>query len=102
MRDVKCPYCEEDQEINHDDGYGYDEGMFHEQECSNCEKMFVYTIEISFCYEASKADCLNGSEHILVPSHTYPVEFSTMQCAQCGYSRKPTDDEMATILERRR
>ena len=23
--DVECPYCGAEQEINHDDGYGYDE-----------------------------------------------------------------------------
>jgi hypothetical protein len=33
MSDVKCPYCGTEQEINHDDGYGYDEGKYYEQEC---------------------------------------------------------------------
>lgn len=26
MRDTECPYCGEDVEINHDDGYGYGYG----------------------------------------------------------------------------
>ena len=30
------------QDINHDDGYGYEEDVTHEQECSNCEKTFVF------------------------------------------------------------
>lgn len=29
--DVECPYCGAEQEINHDDGQGYDEGVLHRQ-----------------------------------------------------------------------
>jgi len=51
MSDVGCPYCGEDQEINHDDGYGYDEDKCHEQECVSCGKKFKFTIQISCYYE---------------------------------------------------
>lgn len=61
--DVRCPYCGADQEINHDDGYGYEEDVKHEQECGSCEKTFVYTTTIYYLYDSKKADCLNGSEH---------------------------------------
>lgn len=63
MSDVECPYCGKGQEINHDDGAGYEEGCLHEQECSDCEKTFTFYTTISFDYEAYKADCLNGGEH---------------------------------------
>lgn len=63
MSDVECPYCGKDQEINHDDGYGYEEGRTYEQQCADCEKYFAYTTSISFYYDATKADCLNGAEH---------------------------------------
>jgi len=33
MSDVTCPYCRDEQEINHDDGYGYEEDKEHEQDC---------------------------------------------------------------------
>lgn len=52
VRDVECPYCQEWQEINHDDGYGYGEGVDHEQTCGDCRKTFVYETTISFDYEA--------------------------------------------------
>lgn len=29
MSDLQCPYCEADQEVNHDDGMGYDESLRH-------------------------------------------------------------------------
>ena len=50
MSDVKCPYCGLEQEINHDDGFGYDEGVDHEQDC-NCGKTFIFTTSISFNYD---------------------------------------------------
>lgn len=60
MSDMQCPYCGADQEVCHDDGNGYAEGVKHEHECSECEKTFVFETFISFDYEPSKADCLNG------------------------------------------
>ena len=62
MDDVKCPYCGRGQEINHDDGYGYEENETHEQECA-CHKTFTFETFISFDYSAHKAPCLNGAEH---------------------------------------
>ena len=84
--DCNCPYCGADVEINHDDGYGYEEDECHEQVCGECDKAFVYTTSISFYYEATKADCLNGAEHDL-----YPVKQGTkwypdwVRCKDCSY-----------------
>lgn len=50
MTDVICPYCEEEQEINHDDGYGYEEDREFEQDCSFCDRTFKFTTSISFNY----------------------------------------------------
>lgn len=93
--DVQCPYCGADQEICHDDGAGYDEDRRHEQDCYECKKTFVFTTSISYYYEASKADCLNGAEHRLKMSHTYPRECSRMCCEDCDYERRPTPEEFA-------
>ena len=88
MSDVECPYCGEDQEINHDDGYGYEEGKKHEQQCSDCNKNFVYETSISFHYEAEKADCLNdGREHDYklvchAPSDVWP---NWKRCKDCDH-----------------
>lgn len=53
--DVECPYCGEGQEINHDDGYGYEEGEIFQQHCHGCCKTFAFTTCISFCHEAAMA-----------------------------------------------
>ena len=52
MSDINCPYCGFDQEINHDDGYGYNEDESFEQECVSCDKTFKFTVHISFLYSA--------------------------------------------------
>lgn len=86
MKDIECPYCETEQDINHDDGYGYDENEVFEQECGSCGKTFVYTTHTSHSYDASKADCKNGGEHNLKKKHIFPEEFGVgvMLCADCG------------------
>lgn len=93
MADIECPYCDSEQEINHDDGYGYEEDRRHEQECSDCGKTYTFTTSISYYYEAEKADCLNDGPHVLGMSRTYPREHSDMICRDCDFRRTPTADE---------
>ena len=95
--DVNCPYCGAEQEINHDDGYGYEEDTLHKQECSVCGKSFAYTTTVCFFYEAQCADCLNGGEHKFAPTSTWPKSKTRMKCASCGKMRTCTDQEMAEI-----
>jgi len=61
--EVQCPYCGKPQEVNHDDGYGYEEDKLYQQECRGCEKTFAFRTQISFSHSAYKADCLNDGEH---------------------------------------
>ena len=94
MSDLQCPYCDADIEINHDDGFGYQEGILHQYECGKCNKIFVFETSISFYYEPQKADCLNDKSHDYKPTHTCPKEYTQMQCSSCGETRYPTDEEM--------
>lgn len=96
MSDLECPYCEKEQEVCHDDGFGFAEDERHEQECSDCGKTFVFTTSISFYYEPYKADCLNGSDHALKMNACCPREYSEMVCADCDFRRKPTGAEFAS------
>ncbi len=96
-RDVQCPYCEAWQEICHDDGYGYEEGKLHQQECYECDKMFTYTTCINYDYEAQKADCLNDGEHQWERTYTHPSFLTKMRCSQCGETRPPTPSEWGQI-----
>ena len=91
--DMQCPYCNADQEVCHDDGFGYKEDERHEHRCSKCRKSFVFTTTMSFYYEAEQADCLNGSDHRLELSKTYPPRYAKMCCQTCDYQRLPTDAE---------
>lgn len=97
MSDLECPYCGKEQEVCHDDDYGYSEDARHEQECSDCGKNYIFTTSISYYYEPEKADCLNGGQHILKISITYPREYSRMECRDCDFNRQPTSEEFAAL-----
>lgn len=99
IQDVKCPYCNSWQEIDHDDGVGYEENILHNQQCSNCSKYFTFTTSVLFSYESYKADCLNDAEHKYSPINTYPKEFTKMECIDCGDRREPTQEEWKEILK---
>ena len=90
---VNCPYCQARQNINHDDGHGYDENELHQQECYKCRKTFVFNTCISFDYNVFKADCLNGAEHVFEPTKTFPHFLKKMRCKTCGEEHTPTPDE---------
>lgn len=87
--DVECPYCGADNEICHDDGYGYDEGVLHHQECGACGKTFAYKTSISFYYEAYAAPCIDGdAEHDWKETKTIPKCFRRMRCSVCGEEKE--------------
>jgi len=82
MSDVTCPYCGAAQEINHDDGYGYEEDIDHEQDCTECSKTFKFTTSISFNYEAI---CQDG-DHDMQP---FGEKWTDMYaCKNCNYCEK--------------
>jgi hypothetical protein len=91
--DTECPYCGADIEINHDDGYGYEENRAYQQHCHECDNNFVYFTTISFSYDTQKADCLNGADHRYKPTHTHPNYFTKMRCEDCEKERNLTQKE---------
>ena len=97
MEDVECPYCNDWIEIDHDDGYGYEENELHQQDCAHCGKTFTYNTTISFSYDAYPAPCLNGEDHNWKERVTYPKEFTRMICSTCEDERQPTEEEWVKI-----
>ena len=93
MKDVNCPYCGAELDIDHEDGYGYEEDIVHDQQCSNCGKNFTYRTSIRCSYDVHKADCLNGGDHDWQPTHTAPECFKKMVCTQCDTERDPEPEE---------
>ncbi len=97
--DVECPYCGKGQEINHDDGYGYEENDIHEQECPACEQTFIYTTSISFYYKPEKAACKNGGDHDYQKTMTFPPEAARMKCTVC-WEEKPIGDISGNLAKK--
>lgn len=89
MFDIECPYCGKELDIDHDGGYGYAEDQIHRQECLHCEKYFVYTTQVSFNYNAKRAECLNDGNHKFEKINSFSLEFSRYKCADCG-EQKPS------------
>ena len=87
--DVECPYCGKGQEINHDDGYGYEVDEIYEQGCPDCKKVFAFTTSIHFHYDARKAPCLNDGEHDWKAIIGFPVEYfeGKQRCGYCAEER---------------
>lgn len=82
MSDVKCPYCGSEQEINHDDGYGYDEGDEYEQDCPACNKTFKFTTFISFSYAV---ECQEGDHDMQPFGDKWPDMY---KCSKCDFYEK--------------
>lgn len=97
--DLECPYCEEKLKINHDEGFGYAENKKHEMQCEKCDKYFTFTTSITYTYYPEKADCLNGEEHILEFTHTYPYKYTEKACETCDFSRDLTEDEKLEFIK---
>ena len=101
MSDVECPYCGEEQEICHDDGYGFEESKVHQQECS-CGRTFGFTTQISYDYEVLKLPCANGKEHKWLQRKIYPECFAMGEfiCEFCGeHKHKYTEEREKAIKE---
>ena len=89
-----CPYCEKENEINHDDGYGFDEDEIYEQQCDHCDKHFAYYTSISYSYSTRRADCLNGRKHKRERTRSYPPQYARWRCTYCG------DEKPLTIAQK--
>ena len=90
---IECPYCGNEQEVDHGEGGGYEDDEQFEQECEKCGKTFLCTTSVSYDYETRKADCLNGGKHKWKLTDTHPDCFSEMECSECGERRSLTEEE---------
>jgi hypothetical protein len=91
--DLNCPYCDEELDINHDDGFGWEENEKHQMQCKYCKKYFVFSTQISIYYYAKKAECLNNGNHKWKLTATFPRELSQMFCTKCDERRALTESE---------
>lgn len=90
--DIECPYCDILQDINHEDGYGYQEDELCQQTCISCDKTFGYTTGILYVYTPHLMPCANGGEHELRDMRGIPSEdFHGMK--RCIHCNEPFDTE---------
>ena len=83
MSDVNCPYCGASQEIDHDDGYGYEEDEQFEQECDSCEKEFKFKTSIIYHYNV---ECQDDEHDIEVTTGHYNYKpYTRKECKNCDW-----------------
>ncbi len=99
MYEIECPYCRWAQEI---DTENREDGDMVEQECNNCDKSFITSMQLSVDYKVYKADCLNTGEHLWSPTHALPAEAIRMRCIGCGATRNLTPEELTKIRHERK
>lgn len=80
MSDVKCPTCGQEQDINHDEGYGLEDDGEFEQECELCYTEFTYVTYVSRYYNVFCGERC----HDLVQSKYVP---NLYRCKNCDYSQ---------------
>jgi DNA-directed RNA polymerase subunit RPC12/RpoP len=84
MAQIECPYCGHKYDLNTDDSHGVEENMTYEESCPNCKKWFTFTTQISLDHSTSKADCLNGSKHLLeFENSDFTGENLVFRCKTC-------------------
>lgn len=87
MNETNCPYCNDVVKI--DLGEGFEEDRLYETCCNSCEKVFVYSVSISYTVESAVADCLNGGSHDYQPVIHYPRVYPDwVRCADCGHETR--------------
>lgn len=82
MSDVECPYCGKEQEIKHDDGYGYEQDCEHEQTCVKCDEEFDFTTSVMFSYDVY---CKSGDHKMEPFGDKWPGMY---QCKNCSFYEK--------------
>lgn len=88
----RCPYCDAPVTITHEDGC--EDGSVHTHTCHDCDRTFLYTIQVWVSHNICRADCLNeGGAHTYQKTRTYPPEHARWRCTQCGDERALSADD---------
>jgi len=85
MYDLKCPYCNQEIEIDYDKKHN-DDGESEFQDCENCGKTFGFITHVTCIYVTP---CQNNGDHKLVDIFRFPPELSTRPRTRGVYSIFP-------------
>lgn len=83
MKELECPHCETMNSVPDD---CYETNTHFEKECSECKKVFGFTVEYSPVYTSYKVPCANGEPHkykqiVGAPRHYF---IGKLRCEYCG------------------
>jgi hypothetical protein len=100
-REIECPYCNQWTELNHDDGYGYEEGETFNDECEHCSRVFVYTSSMTWYFDARQAPCKNAQPHDWQQIIGYPKEafIGRFRCTFCDEEERRDEPARLAALK---
>lgn len=85
-KDVKCPYCQQEQDIRYTEDLRNDDMCEQQCENDNCKKYFSYEVHITVSYTPYTLDCANSEVDIHKwQDSKYLSDWQT--CADCGEGR---------------
>lgn len=94
MKDVGCPYCEHEFDIDQCDGHCCEDGEVYEETCPKCDKIFQVVSSISWSFDSYATECLNDGNHDFQPKK-YPhpqLDMGVTVCTVCG--KEQVDKEL--------
>ena len=97
MRDIECPYCENEQDEPDD---CHEPNERYEVECNKCGKVFHAICEYQRTWYTEATPCLNeGGEHIYTKITGYPEEYfvNSYRCKFCDERKTMTPEEFNNI-----
>lgn len=102
MKEITCPYCEYEYDLNHDDGAFYNtDGELEKEECPECNKTFMVESSMSWDFEAHEADCQNGGDHDWQQQTGAPREhfIGRFTCTLCGEEEHRDEEGRKKAME---
>lgn len=86
MFELKCPYCESEQEPLYDNA---ESGVWFNHKCTNCSKVFIYQIEYWPTFKIKRTECKNDGEHVWAslypePNWKHPFYPNAKKCDHCS------------------
>jgi hypothetical protein len=94
---IICPFCGEENELGINSNFkNCTESHPWEKACEYCNKVFIYTAEITYHCFKLKDDCLNNGSHNYKKIFNKTSNHYTLYCNICG-DTKPFNNKGENI-----
>ena len=94
MTDIECPYCGNENDIDHDGEYGYEVDEIFKQECSECYEIFMFYTTISFSYDVHKSPpCVEDDDKHDMQPNDFMINYGYKDAKRCAHEYCDYEDK---------